>query len=78
VYRQKISIVESADTAIPPRASSYRTEAVYTLKILFQHNGVVIEVITVSAALPICFFFAPKSIQRSLNGILSADNPLMG
>jgi hypothetical protein len=60
VYRQEILIVDFADAAISPAAASYRTEGIYTLKILFQHNGVVIEIRTVSAALPICFFLCPK------------------
>jgi hypothetical protein len=53
VYRQEIPIVEFADTAIPTAAASYRAEDAYTLKKLFQHNGFVIEVLTVSAAMPI-------------------------
>jgi hypothetical protein len=42
-----------ADTTIAPAAAAYRTEDTYTLKKLFQHNGVVIEVLTVSTAMPI-------------------------
>jgi hypothetical protein len=53
VYRQEIPIVEFADTPIPTAAASYRTEDADTLKKLFQHNWVVIEVLTVSAAMPI-------------------------
>lgn len=53
VYRQEIPIVEFADTTIPTAAASYRTEDADTLKKLFQHNGFVIEVLTVSAAMPI-------------------------
>jgi len=53
VYRQEILIVEFADTTISTTAASYRTEDTYSLKKLFQHNGFVIEVLTVSAAMPI-------------------------
>jgi len=53
MYRQEILIVEFADTTIPTTAASYRTEDAYSLKKLFQHNGFVIEVLTVSAAMPI-------------------------
>ena len=60
MHRQEISIVEFADTTIPPAAASYRTEDAYPLKILFQHNRFVIEVMTVSAALQICFFLCTK------------------
>jgi hypothetical protein len=67
--------VEFADTAIPPGAASYRTEAVYTLKKLFQHNGVVIEVITVSAALPICFSLcAQKHTEEAIHRLILSDN----
>jgi hypothetical protein len=45
--------MEFADTTIPTAAASYRTEDADTLKKLFQHNWVVIEVLTVSAAMPI-------------------------
>jgi hypothetical protein len=45
--------VEFTDTTIPTTAASYRTEDVYTLKEFFQHNGIVVEVLTVSAAMPI-------------------------
>ena len=58
VYRQQIPVVEAADTGIPTAAAAYRTEDADTLKILFQHNGIVIEVLTVSAvALTRCFLF---------------------
>jgi hypothetical protein len=45
--------VEFADTTIPTAAASYRTEDANTFKKLFQHNGFVIEILTVSAAMPI-------------------------
>lgn len=58
VYRQEIPVVEAADTGIPAAAAAYRTQAADTLKILFQHYGIVIEVLTVSAsALTRCFLF---------------------
>jgi len=50
--------VEAADTGIPTAAAADRTQAADTLKILFQHYGIVIEVLTVSAlALTRCFLF---------------------
>jgi len=52
VYGQQIAIVEVADTGIPAAASANRTEAADTLEILFQHSGIVIEMITVSALTP--------------------------
>jgi len=45
--------MEFADTTIPTAAASYRTEDADPLKKFFQHNGFVIEVLTVSAAMPI-------------------------
>jgi hypothetical protein len=51
--RQEIPIVELADTTIPTTAASYRTEDADTLKKLFQHSWFVIEVLTVSTAMPI-------------------------
>ena len=60
MHRQEIPIMEFADTTIPTAAASYRTEDADTLKKLFQHNGFVIEVKTVSAALQICFFLCIK------------------
>ena len=75
VYRQKILIVDFADTTIPPGASSYGTETVYTLKKLFQHNRVVIEVITVPAALPICFFLCNiKHTGEYSHWLILSDN----
>jgi hypothetical protein len=53
MHRQEIPIMEFADTTIPTAAASYRTEDADTLKKLFQHNWVVIEILTVSAAMPI-------------------------
>jgi hypothetical protein len=59
VYRQEIAVVEAADTGIPTAAATYGTQAADTLKIFFQHRGIVIEVFTVSAlALTRCFLFA--------------------
>jgi hypothetical protein len=50
--------VEAADTGIPAAATAYGTQAADTLKIFFQHRGIVIEVFTVSAlALTRCFLF---------------------
>jgi hypothetical protein len=58
VYRQKILVVDAADTGIPAAAAAYRTQAANTLKIFFQHRGIVIEMFTVSAlALTRCFLF---------------------
>jgi hypothetical protein len=45
--------VEFADSTIPTTAASYRTEDAYTLKKFFQHGRFVVEVLTVSAAMPI-------------------------
>jgi hypothetical protein len=58
VYRQEITVVEAADAGISAAAAAYRAQAAYTLKIFFQHKGIVIEVFTVSAlALTRCFLF---------------------
>jgi hypothetical protein len=54
--------MDFADTTIPSGTAPHGAEAVYALKIIFQHCGIVIEIITVSAAFPFDFFFAPKSI----------------
>ena len=59
VYGQQIPIVQVADTGIPTAASANRAETADPLEILFQHKGIVIEMITVSAlALTRCFLFA--------------------
>ena len=51
--------MEAADAGISAAASANRAEAADTLEILFQHKGIVIEMITVSAlALTRCFLFA--------------------
>jgi hypothetical protein len=52
--------MEFADTTIPTATTSYRTEDADTLKKFFQHNWVVIEVLTVSAAMPIRCFLCTK------------------
>lgn len=58
VHRQEIPVVEAADTGIPAATAAHRTEDADTLKMLFQHNGIVIEVLTVSALdLTRCFLF---------------------
>jgi hypothetical protein len=49
VYGQQIPIVEVADTGIPAAAAADRTQAADPLEILFQHSGIVIEVLAVSA-----------------------------
>jgi hypothetical protein len=58
VHRQEILIVEAADPGIPAAAASNGTQAADPLEILFQHGGIVIEMLAVSAlALARCFPF---------------------
>jgi hypothetical protein len=60
VYRQEILIVEAADTGIPAAAAADRTQAADTLEIFFQHGGIVIEVLTVSALALTRWFLSAK------------------
>ena len=58
VYRQEILIVEAADAGIAAAAAADGTQAADPLEIFFQHSGIVIEVLAVSAlALARCFLF---------------------
>jgi len=75
VHGQQILIVNPADPAIPSGAASHRAEAVYALKKFFQHEGVVIEVTTVSAALPICLFLCTeKYAGKHFHCLTLSDN----
>ena len=49
MHGQKIQVVEAADAGIPAATSADGTQGADPLKILFQHGGIVIEVIAVSA-----------------------------
>jgi len=58
VHRQEIPIMDAADAGIPTAAAADRTQTADTLEIFFQHGGIVMEVLTVSAsALSGCFLF---------------------
>ena len=75
MHRQEIPIMEFADTTIPTAAASYRTEDADTLIKLFQHNWVVIEVLTVSAAMPIrCFLCTKMHPAGHIHLIILSDN----
>jgi len=62
VHGQQIPIVEVADTGIPAAAAADRTQAADTLEILFQHGGIVIEVLTVSALALTRWFLSAKRL----------------
>jgi hypothetical protein len=51
--REKIEIVEAADTGVPAAAAVYGTQAVDAREGLFENLGVIVEVLTVSAASPL-------------------------
>jgi hypothetical protein len=56
VHRKEIPIVEAADPGIAAAAAANGTQAADSLEIFFQHSGIVIEVLAVSAlALVRCF-----------------------
>jgi hypothetical protein len=61
VYGQQIPIVEVADTGVPAAAAADRTQAADPLEILFQHGGIVIEVLTVSALVVTRWFHFTKT-----------------
>jgi hypothetical protein len=50
VHGQEIPVVEVTDSGIPTAASTRGTQNIDTLKDLFQLEGIVIEVLAVSAA----------------------------
>jgi hypothetical protein len=61
VYRQEILTVEAANAGIATAAASDRAEAADPLEILFQHSGIVIEVLAVSAlVLARCILFTRR------------------
>jgi hypothetical protein len=60
VYGQQIPIVEVADTGIPAAAAADRTQAADSLEVFFQHGGIVIEVLTVSALALTRWFLSAK------------------
>ncbi|MEN6467699.1 MAG: hypothetical protein ABFD45_01940 [Smithella sp.] len=67
--------MDFADTAIAPGRASYGTEAVDPLKKLFQHNGIIIEVTTVPAALPIRFIpCTRKHTEKHIHALILSDN----
>jgi hypothetical protein len=58
VHGQEILIVEAANPGIPAAATADGTQAADPLEIVFQHGGIVIEVLAVSAlALARCLPF---------------------
>jgi hypothetical protein len=62
VYRQEIPVVEAADTGIPAAAAADRTQASDTLEVFFQHGGIVIEVLAVSALALTRWFLSAKRL----------------